>query len=247
MKIKVSIIVPFYKDVYLLNRAINSILKQSYKNYEIIIINDNPKEKLFSFLKKNKSKKKIKVIYNKKNLGAGLSRNKGIKNSKGKYIAFLDSDDTWHKHKLLKQINFMEKNKYLASHTSYEKVDTYGKYLATRFAYDLDYNKLVNSCDIGLSTVILNKKILQNKSLFPSIKTKEDYVLWLKIAKSGIIFYGMSSILTKWQNTPNSLSKSILQKLKDSFTVYNKYENFNFIKSIYRVLILSLNFLFKNL
>ena len=246
MKILVSIILPFYKNVSLLNSAIDSILKQSFRNYEIIIINDNPKKKLSSFLKEIKNKKKIRIIYNKENIGAGLSRNKGIEVSKGKYIAFIDSDDMWSKHKLFKQINFMEKNNYMASHTSYDKVDLNGNYVSTRFAYNLNYNALLNSCDIGLSTVILNKKLLNNKTMFPAVKTKEDYILWLKIAKSGIVFYSLRSRLTKWRKTPNSLSKSILQKLKDSFKVYYKYEKLGLIKTLYRVFILSLNFLIKN-
>jgi len=246
MKILVSIILPFYKNVSLLNSAIDSILKQSFRNYEIIIINDNPKKKLSLFLKEIKNKKKIRIIYNKKNMGAGLSRNRGIEVSKGKYIAFIDSDDMWSKHKLFKQINFMEKNKYMASHTSYDKVDLNGNYVSTRFAYNLNYSALLNSCDIGLSTVILNKKLFNNKTLFPAVKTKEDYILWLKIAKSGIVFFGLRSRLTKWRNTPNSLSKSILQKLKDSFKVYYKYEKLGLIKTLYRVFILSLNFLIKN-
>ena len=153
-------------------------------------------------------------IYNSKNIGAGQSRNKAINISKGKYIAFLDSDDQWKKNKLSEQIKTMEKKKYLATHTSYKIVDLKNKNLSKRIAKNLDYIKLLKSCDIGLSTVVLSKKIINNFSKpFPPLKTKEDYVLWLKITKKGIIFYGINKTLTIWKNNPNSLSKSVYHTL----------------------------------
>ena len=246
MKIAVSIIIPFYSNINLLKKSIKSILSQSFKKYEIIIIHDNPKTRLCNFLDTIKDIKNLRIIYNKKNLGAGLSRNKGIKISKGKYIAFLDSDDTWTNKKLWNQINLMEKYKYLVTHTSYDRVELNGKFISTRVAKNLNYKKLLNSCDVGLSSVVLNKKILKKGIVFPSIKTKEDYVLWLKIAKMGVIFYGVKSRLMKWNNNPNSLSKSNIDKLRDAFSVYYIYEKLGFIKSAYRVFILSINFLRNN-
>tara|TARA_B100001540_G_scaffold252355_1_gene228723 strand:- start:2734 stop:3483 length:750 start_codon:yes stop_codon:yes gene_type:complete len=249
MKTIVSIIIPFYENLFYLKRSLNSIIQQSFKNYEIIIINDNPNVKkileLRNFIKKIKYQK-IKIINNKKNYGAGVSRNKGIKVAKGEYIAFLDSDDVWHKNKLNIQIKIMKKNRYLASHTTYNLVDVSQNYISCRKAKNLKYNNLLNSCDIGLSTVILKKKILKMKNPFPSLKTKEDYVLWLKLSKKGIIFYGIDIKLVNWTNTPRSLSKSIYQKIKDSIRVYYVYEKLNLIQSIFRTLILSLNYLKKN-
>lgn len=242
----VSIIIPFFKNNELLMKAINSVINQKFKNFEIIIINDNNIETNINFLKKIKKKsKKIKILFNKKNLGAGLSRNKGIKLSKGKYIAFLDSDDEWIKNKLSEQINIMQKKKYLATHTSYNIVDIQKKIISKRIAKKLKYSNLLKSCDIGLSTVILSKKILNFKNPFPSLKTKEDYVLWLKIAKKGIIFHKVDKILTNWTDTPNSLSQSIYQKLKDALKVYMVYEKMNFLKALYFTFILSINFLAK--
>ena len=128
-KALVTVVIPFYENNKFLLNALNSVLNQKYKNYEIIIINDNNTKKNINFLKKIKKKsKKIKIIYNYKNLGAGLSRNKGIKISKGKYIAFLDSDDQWKNNKLKEQIKIMEREKYLATHTSYNIVDIKKKY-----------------------------------------------------------------------------------------------------------------------
>ncbi len=247
MKPLVSIIVPFYENIELLKKAIKSVLNQKFKNYELIIINDKKDILNINFLKKLKKKsKKIKIIYNSKNIGAGHSRNKGIKLSKGKYIAFLDSDDQWKKNKLFEQIKIMEKKKYLASHTSYKIVDLKNKSLSERTAKNLDYFKLLKSCDIGLSTVVLSKKILNNfNDPFPSLKTKEDYVLWLKIAKKGLTFYGVNKTLTIWRNTPNSLSKSIYQKMKDALKVYMFYQKMNFIKSVYYTFVLSINYLLK--
>ena len=243
----VSVIVPFYENTKLLKKSIRSILNQKFKKYEIIIINDKQDQKNINFLKKiKKNSKKIKIIFNKRNIGAGLSRNKGIKLSKGKYIAFLDSDDEWNKNKLSIQIKIMQNNNYLITHASYRIVNLKKRYLSTRYAQNLDYFKLLKSCDIGLSTVVVSKKVLNKFSNpFPSLKTKEDYVLWLKIAKKGLVFYGINKILSNWTDNPKSLSKSTYQKLKDALKVYMKYQKMNFFKAIYFTFVLSINYLLK--
>ena len=246
IKNKVSIIIPFYKNITLLQKTLSSVYKQDYINYEIIIINDNNTQENKSFLKKlNKNKNKIKIIYNKKNLGAGFSRNKGIKAALGQYIAFLDSDDTWKKNKLSYQLRFMKRKGYLASHTSYNLVNLSGEIISKRKAIDLNYRELLNSCNIGLSTVILNKDILKFTNNFPKLKTKEDYVLWLKLSKKGIIFHSIDKYLTNWTNVSNSLSESSFQKIKDAFLVYYKYLNFSILTSILKTLILSINYIKK--
>ncbi len=105
---------------------------------------------------------------------------------------------------------------------------------------------LLKSCDIGLSTVLLQKKIFINNCNFPNLKTKEDFVLWLKILKKEIKIGSINQNLTSWRKLNNSLSSSLFQKLLDGFYVYNKFMQFNFIKSIYYLLCLSINFLKKN-
>ena len=246
MKIKISIIIPFYDNFLFLKRAINSVQNQSFKKYELIIIYDNPKNKENLKLLKNIIKKKnFRILVNKKNLGAGFSRNKGIRKAKGEFIAFLDSDDVWKKNKLSIQYNYMKKNNIPISHTSYDLFDEENIFLQKRIAKKLNYFDLLNSCDIGLSTVMVKKTLILKHDLFPNLKTKEDYVLWLKISKSGILFEGIKKSLTIWTDRKNSLSKSSFQKIKDGFKVYYKYEKFNFLDSLFRVLILSINFLRK--
>lgn len=107
------------------------------------------------------------------------------------------------------------------------------------------YNDLLNSCDIGLSSIIIEKKLfLKNK--FTLNKTKEDYASWLKISKK-VPIYGLNKHLLFWRKTRNSLSSNTFQKLIDAFDVYYRKEKFNFLNSIFRVIILSLNFLIKRL
>jgi len=248
MKKFVSIIIPFYDNLLLLKRAIKSIRNQTYKYYEIIIINDNPKKfhsNQIERLKKSFNFNKIKIINNKKNFGAGFSRNFGIKIAKGKYIAFLDSDDTWKKNKLSTQIKIMEKYNYLASHTGYSIIKMNQNYNSKRQAKTLNYFDLLKSCDIGLSTVVLKKSVLKNRKLFPKLKTKEDYVLWLRLSKLGVIFHGINKNLVNWNDTPKSLSKSVLQKIYDSMRVYYYYEKFNLFKSFMKTVVLSINYLKK--
>ena len=241
----VSVIIPFYKNIKLLEKAILSVLNQTYKNTEIIIVNDNPSIKKIKNLLNIKSKK-LKYINNKLNIGAGLSRNKAIKISKGKYIAFLDSDDLWKKNKLRLQLKFMKKKKCSACHTSYYIKNSLDKIISKRYAKNQNYKSLIQSCDIGLSTVMIEKKIIGKFiNPFPNIKTKEDYVCWLYIAKMGVTFYGINNFLVFYLRHSGSLSSSTYQKIMDAFKVYYKYQRMNIFKTFYRTLVLSLNYLKK--
>ncbi len=243
----VSIIIPYYKKKNYFFKSFYSAYKQSYKKKEIIIIYDDENLIDLKYIKKiTKNKKNVKIIINKHNVGAGESRNIGIKVSKGEFIAFLDSDDLWVKDKLKIQINYMVNNKISFIFSSYKIIDKENKVLSLRKAENnTNYKKLLHSCDIGLSTVVLKKALLGKKIRFPNIKTKEDYVLWLFLAKKKIKFHGIHKYLVKWRKTENSLSSSTFQKLVDGYMVYKRYMGFNSIKSFYYLIILSLNFLRK--
>ncbi len=242
----VSIILPFYKKKEYIKETISSVLAQTFTDYEIIIIYDETDNTNLEFIKSIiKNNEKIKIIINERNCGAGESRNIGIKNSKGNFIAFIDADDIWKNDKLENQLNYMIQNDIQASHTSYDIIDDNGKEISRRTARNVDYNDLLASCDIGLSSVIIKKDILSEDCKFANLQTKEDYVLWLKLAKKGIIFYGVDKSFLKWRKLKKSLSSSSGRKLLDGYKVYNKYLNFNFIKSFFCLLRLSLNYLKK--
>lgn len=238
---------PYFKKRDFINESIESILNQTYKDFEILIIYDEENTHDYSFVKDfEKKDKRIKVIKNLKNIGAGLSRNVGIEKSINEYIAFLDCDDTWKKDKLEFQLNYMKEKNIDISFTAYDIVDKNKNFISIREAKNyLEFKDLIKSCDIGLSTVVIRKSLLDNKYRFSSIVTKEDYVLWLELAKKDIKFYGINRSLTQWKRLNNSLSSNLFQKVKDGFLVYNKYMKYNIFTSTYYLLRLSFNYLLK--
>ena len=242
----ISIIIPFFKKKEFISRCLKSIYNQSYSNYEIILIYDDEDIKDYHYIMSfKKIYKKLLIIKNTKKRGAGMTRNIGIKFAKGDYIAFLDSDDAWHREKLKIQITQMKKNNWVISHTSYKIIDRNNIVTGIRRARNLSFSNLIKSCDVGLSSVVMKRSLFNNKLKFPNLKTKEDYVLWLKIARKGIIIQGISKTLMKWQKSNNSLSSNTLRKLFDGYSVYKIYMNFSMIKSFYSLLVLSINFVIK--
>jgi teichuronic acid biosynthesis glycosyltransferase TuaG len=141
----------------------------------------------------------------------------------------------------------MEHNKILFSHTSYYVIDYKNKIIKNKKVIKkMTFANLLLDCQVGLSTVMLNRKIINDDCKFPNLKTKEDFVLWLKLSKKNDL-YGIDLPLTKWRKLKDSLSSNSTQKLIDGFNVYNKYMKFSFLKSLYFLMILSINFLKKNI
>ena len=154
----VSIIIPYYRSENFIKKTISSITNQTYKKWEIIIIDDensNRSLKTLNYFKNNK----IKIFKNKKNIGVAESRNVGILKASGKFICFIDSDDYWHKNKLMTQINEMKKNNYDISYTSYtafENINTIKYHVLAENV--LNYSKLLKSNPICCSSVVIKKK-----------------------------------------------------------------------------------------
>ena len=239
---------PYYKKRDFFLESLQSALNQTYHNIEIIIIyDDNDTTDLKYIHEAQNLDSRIKIIKNDYNMGAGLSRNIGILNSKGSFIAFLDCDDLWDKDKVEIQLNFMKNNKVLFSHTSYKVINHKNETIKNKKApQKIIFSNLLKDCEIGLSTVMLDRKLISSDCKFPNLKTKEDFVLWLQISKKTDL-YGIDLSLTKWRKLKDSLSANTSQKLIDGFNVYNKYMKFNYLKSLYFLMILSINFLKKNI
>ena len=246
----ISIIMPYYKKSEFITESINSILDQSFPEFEIIIIDDELSKESFEVLTNIKRlDTRIKVFRNKENLGAGQSRNNAIDFCKGEFIAFCDCDDLWKPKKLEKQIKLMKENDLEFSFTSYEIIDNKNFNIGFRDAQkDLTFKQLRSSCDIGLSTVMIKKNVFNNEKFrFGKTKTKEDFILWLILAKNGIRIYGIKECLVSWRKNSGSLSSSNIQKVVDGYRVYRNYLQYSRIKSLIFLVILSLNFMLKKI
>ncbi len=241
----VSVIMPYFKKKEYVERSILSVMNQTYRNLELIIVYDDECDKDYEFINNICDKfSNIKIIKNKKNFGAGKSRNIAINSSKGDLISFIDADDFWYKEKLEKQIKFLDENNYEFVFCNYLKKNANNEKIISSKKKYLDYPLLLKSCDIGLSTVLIKSNLIKKKN-FPNLKTKEDYVVWLKITKEKVNAYCLDETLAIWNNTKNSLSSNILQKILDGYKVYRIYEKFGILKSIFYLAILSLNSLKK--
>ena len=177
----VSIIMPSYNTAPYIEETMQSVLNQTYTNWELIIVDDCSTDNTDEVLSRI-SDSRIRILKNDRNSGAAVSRNRALREAKGQWIAFLDSDDLWMPEKLEKQISFMEKNGYSFSYTNYEEIDVYGNKTGVSVTGPKKITKagMFNYCWPGCLTVMFDATkigLIQIKD----IKKNNDYAMWLKV------------------------------------------------------------------
>lgn len=236
----VSIITPMYNSEAFIVDTINSIIAQTYTNWELLLIDDKSSDKTIEivnhFIKKYSN---IKLLQNEVNSGAAISRNKGIMEASGDFIAFLDADDLWKPEKLEKQVAFMKANNCDVSFSSYEQIDEQGKPLnkLVEALPILTYNKYLKSNYIGNLTGMYSSKTL-GKIVSPNLRKRQDWLLWLiAIKTSGIPAQGIQESLAYYRIREDSISSNKLNLLKYNYAVYKKGLGFSTVKSLYYMLV----------
>ncbi len=229
----VSIITPTFNSSKFITVTINSVLKQTYKNWELILIDDASTDNTSEIISKCTIKdSRIKIIQLKQNGGAAEARNYGIKHAKGKYLAFLDSDDCWLPEKIEKQLQFMKANNIYFSYTDYfRKIENTGsENVFCALKDNIYYKDIIKFNYIACSTVMIN---IENsgKKYMPNITTRHDWGLWIDYIRETGLAKRLPIPLTCYLVRKGSLSSKKLKLIKYHWFIYNKHLKFNTLKA----------------
>lgn len=230
----VSIITPSYNTASFIEDTIKSVLNQTYTNWEMIIVDDcstdNTKEIVQKYLLDNR----IKYYENEKNSGAAISRNTALKQAKGRWIAFLDSDDLWDEKKLEEQIRFMKTHNYYFSYTNYREIDEKNTILNSLITGPSFINKrrMFQYCWPGCLTVMYDAKkvgLIQIEDL----KKNNDYAIWLKVIQKENCFL-LNETLASYRKRTGSISNhSKFKLIKHHYYLFRYGEKKNvFVSSL---------------
>jgi len=233
----VSIITPSYNSAKFIGETIESVLAQSYKSWEMIIVDDVSTDDSVEIISKYINKdRRIKLIQLSKNSGAAVARNTSIENASGRFLAFLDSDDLWKPAKLEEQISFMLENDVLLSYSSYELMDEDGNLLEIIKDPDekLNYADLLKENQIGCLTAIYDQEKL-GKCYMPLIRKRQDYGLWLSILKKIPYAVKTPSNLAIYRVRKNSISSNKVELLKYNYELFHIHEKLSILKASYYV------------
>ncbi|EFL6936721.1 TPA: glycosyltransferase family 2 protein [Escherichia coli] len=230
----VSIIMPSFNSEKTIQAAIESVRAQTYSSWELIISDDNSSDSTVEIVEKNVLyEPRIILIQHSENRGAGFSRNDAISKARGKYIAFLDSDDIWHEKKLEIQIRFMSERKLALSYTQYQKINmegVKGKIIIPPGV--TSYSELLKSNVIGCLTAVYDQEIL-GKMYMPLIRKRQDMALWLDILKKIEFAYCVPEVLAFYREGHNSLSSNKIKILSSQWDFYRGHLKFGIFRSAY--------------
>ncbi|MCK3655751.1 glycosyl transferase family A [Pasteurellaceae bacterium Macca] len=242
----VSIITPVYNSEEYLSDCVDSVLLQSYSNWELLLIDDCSTDNSINIIEMYANKdKRIKLYRNEFNKGPALTRNLGLDNAKGEYIAFLDSDDYWGKEKLFHQIEFMLKNNASLSHGNYFFTDL-NKNILKKVLVDkkLDYSKLLKGNQIKTMSLVIKSSVISDVR-FKNIK-HEDYIFLLEIMKKDLCSYADSSTIDSFCRIGKvSVSSNKIKSALWTWNVFYKYEKLGFFKAIYYFIHYAINGIIK--
>lgn len=230
----VSIIMPSYNTASYIAESIQSVIDQTYKDWELIIVDDFSTDKTDEVVKQF-SDERIKYLKNEKNSGAAVSRNTALIEAKGKWIAFLDSDDLWMPDKLEKQIAFMEKNGYRFSYTQYEEMNAEGQRTGVTVSgpKKITKNGMFNFCWPGCLTVMYDRDYIGDIQI-ADIKKNNDYAMWLKVCRKADCHL-LDEVLAKYRRgrAGSVSSHSIKTMIGWHYKLFREAENQSAITAVF--------------
>ena len=237
-KTEIDIILPNYNSSEFIEKTIQSVLKQNFNKWRLILVDDFSNLKTRKIIKKFDKFKKIKIYWLKKNKGAAYCRNFAISKSNSKYIAFLDSDDIWEKNKLKLQIEYMKKNNYYFTYTYYK---TFGlKFKTITPPIKLNFDNFIRNTSIATSTMMIKREIMEGIK-FTDTNICEDYYFKCKILKKIKFAYCLKKYLTKYRIRNNSLQSNKLKNFYWIWKINYKYNKLGFFENLSSLFNISLN------
>ena len=239
----VSIIMPCYNAERYIAQSIESVLAQTYQNWELLITDDCSTDNSVEIISKySKNDDRINVMVPDEHQGIARTRNMSISRARGRFVAFLDNDDMWKPKKLEKQVTFMFEKGIGFSYTSYELIDISGvskkKIIKTQGV--IDYKKYLRNTIIGCGTVMIDRDIIGHFSM-PINDTSDDMAAWLNILRKGYKAYPLDEVLQQYRVTGKSASSNKFKASRDVWKVYRKNEKLNLLKSLYNFICYAFN------
>lgn len=233
----VSIITPTYNCGRFIAETIDSVLAQTYTNWEMIILDDcstdNTKEIVDAYIARDS---RIHYYCLEVNSGAAVARTKAMELAQGEYMAFLDSDDLWSPDKLQCQLDFMRQGGHAFSCTAYEQIDEAGTPLGRviKTVKKTDYNRLLLDCPVGNSTVMYHVDAM-GKFQVPNIRKRNDDALWLQMLKKEKYIWGMPDVLMRYRIRRGSVSSNKLSVVKYHWILYRDIEHLSVVRSAFHI------------
>lgn len=216
---RVSVIIPFYKGLEWLDEAIESVLSQTYKPYEIIVVNDGSEESIDYLIEKYSEH--VNFLYQ-DNKGAAAARNKGIRESSGDIVAFLDSDDLWDRAKLEKQISLMENGKYKWSATGYSTFGKGDKIVVIPDNVDGPcWELLYDRSKIATPTVAVRRELLETNAFSEDMRKGQDIYMWFRLSNRfplGVV----EEDLVRVRITSDTTASSVVNHVKVRSNLWSK-------------------------
>ncbi len=228
----VTIITPSFNCSKFIEETIKSVQSQTYKNWEMVIVDDCSTDNSIDIIKSlMKTDERIKLYQQRWNGGPAVARNVAIEHAKGRYIAFLDSDDLWLSEKLEKQINFLHKKNAALVYCAYQKMSETGEDRGEVIPPEsVDYKDMLKSNFIGCLTALYDTKKI-NKCYMPIISKRQDHALWLSILKKSPRAYAIQDVLARYRVMENSVSSNKVMAAKYQWRIYREVEKLPFWKS----------------
>lgn len=232
----VSVITPVYNAERFIRDTIDSVLAQTYTDFELILVDDQSTDSSVEIIKGYQAQdERVKLIQLEQNSGAAVARNSGIEAAKGQYIAFIDSDDRWSENKFAKQLAFMKNNDYSFSYTNFALVNEEGELLkeSVDLPKSLNYEGLLKNTAIACSTVVIDRNQVGDFRM-PLVRKGQDTATWLMLMReTGVTAYGVEDVLNYYRQVEGSISSNKIGALKRTWNTYRNLEKLPLFKCIY--------------